>query len=143
MNLIVANLDFPPNNLSEMFAYAKKQPDKVAWATSGLGSAWHLDAEHMNLLAGTKILHAPFNGFGPMVPAVVSGQVQMALIPYQYIMPMLTARKVKILGLMGTDPRAIALARPSTARNRDPVRVIACLLICFMTPVNAARLNWW
>ena len=35
-----------------------------------------------------------------MIPATVSGQVQMALIPYQYIMPMLTARKVKILGLM-------------------------------------------
>jgi tripartite-type tricarboxylate transporter receptor subunit TctC len=119
VNLIVANLDFPPTNLTELFAYAKKFPDKVAWATSGLGSAWHLDAEHMNLLAGTKILHAPFNGFGPMIPAVVSGQVQMALIPYQYIQPMLTSKKVKILGLISTEEKALALAPPGLERMKN------------------------
>jgi len=114
VNLIVANLDFPPNNAAELFAYAKKYPEKVAWATSGLGSSWHLDAEYMNVLAGTKILHAPFAGFGPMIPAVVSGQVQMALLPFQFINSMLVARKVKILGIMSTEPRAQALAPPGT-----------------------------
>ncbi len=119
VNLIVANLDFPPNTPEEMFAYAKKFPDKVAWATSGLGSAWHLDAENMNVLAGTKILHAPFSGFGPMIPAVVSGQVQMALIPYQYIQPMLAARKVKIIGIMSTEAKARALAPPGIQFVKD------------------------
>ena len=112
VNLIVANLDFPPNNAAELFAYAKQYPDKVAWATSGLGSSWHLDAEYMNILGGTKILHAPFAGFGPMIPAVVSGQVQMALLPYQYILPMLTARKVKMIALMSTEASSRALAPP-------------------------------
>jgi tripartite-type tricarboxylate transporter receptor subunit TctC len=112
VNLIVASLDFPPNNVSEMFAYAKKFPDKVAWGTSGLGSSWHLDAEYMNILAGTKILHAPFAGFGPMIPATVSGQVQMSLIPYQFIQNMLVAKKVKIIGIMSTTARAQALAPP-------------------------------
>ncbi|MFM9966967.1 MAG: Bug family tripartite tricarboxylate transporter substrate binding protein [Burkholderiales bacterium] len=112
VNLIVANLDFPPNNVAEMIAYAKKFPDKVAWATSGLGSSWHLDAEYMNILAGTKILHAPFAGFGPMIPATVSGQVQMALLPFQFIQPMLTAKKVKMIGVMSTQAAAQALAPP-------------------------------
>jgi tripartite-type tricarboxylate transporter receptor subunit TctC len=119
VNLIIANLEFPPTSLTELFAYAKKFPEKVAWATSGLGSSWHLDAEHMNVLAGTKILHAPFNGFGPMVPAVVSGQVQMALMPYQYIQPMLTAKKVKIIGIMSTEPKALAIAPPGFQRMKD------------------------
>ena len=110
VNLIVANLDFPPNTPAELFTYAKKFPDKVAWATSGLGSSWHLDAEYMNVLASTKILHAPFAGFGPMIPATVSGQVQMALIPFQFIQPMLTAKKVKMIGIMSTEPRARELA---------------------------------
>ena len=112
VNLIVANLDFPPNSPAELFAYAKKFPEKVAWATSGLGSSWHLDAEYMNVLAGTRILHAPFAGFGPMIPATVSGQVQMALIPFQFIQSMLTAKKVKIIGIMSTEPRVRDLAPP-------------------------------
>jgi tripartite-type tricarboxylate transporter receptor subunit TctC len=110
LNLIVANLQFPPNNLRELFDYAKKYPDKVAWATSGIGSSWQLDAEYMNVLAGTKILHAPFAGFGPMVPAVISGQVQMVLMPYQYIYKLIEAGKLKMIGVMSTVPRAAPFA---------------------------------
>jgi tripartite-type tricarboxylate transporter receptor subunit TctC len=108
--IIVANLDFRPNNVRELFEYAKKFPNKVAWATSGIGSSWHLDAEYMNLLAGTKILHAPFSGFGPMIPATVSGQVQMSLMPYQFVSNMLNAGKLKMIGVMSTEPKLLAMA---------------------------------
>ena len=110
LNLIVANMQFPPNNVRELFDYAKKYPDKVAWATSGIGSSWHLDAEYMNVLARTKILHAPFTGFGPMFPAVMSGQVQMVLMPYQFVQKLLDAGKLKMVGVMSTAPRAARLA---------------------------------
>ena len=119
VNLIVANIDFPPNNVRELFEYAKKYPNKVAWATSGIGSSWHLDAEFMNVLAGTQILHAPFAGFGAMIPATVSGQVPMSLMPYQYINRMVSAGKVKMIGVMSTDPKNLAMAPPGLQSVRE------------------------
>jgi tripartite-type tricarboxylate transporter receptor subunit TctC len=117
--IIAASLDFPPNNPRELFEYAKKFPNKVAWATSGIGSSWHLDAEYMNVLAGTKVLHAPFSGFGPMLPAVVSGQVQMALLPYQFASNLLTAGKLKMIAVMSTDPKFKPMSPPGIQPVKD------------------------
>ncbi len=106
VNLIVAGTQFPPNNFRETLDYAKKNPSKVSWATSGLGSFWHLDAENMNRLAGTDILHVPFAGFGPMLPAMYSGQVSMNLITYQVVRPLIESGKVKALAIMNSEGKA-------------------------------------
>lgn len=106
VNLIVAGTQFPPNTFRETLDYAKKNPNKVSWATSGLGSFWHLDAENMNRLAGTDILHVPFAGFGPMLPAMYSGQVSMNLITYQVVRPLIESGKVKALAIMNSNDKA-------------------------------------
>jgi tripartite-type tricarboxylate transporter receptor subunit TctC len=106
VNVIISNTSFPPNDFRELIDYAKKNPTKVSWATSGLGSFWHLDAENMNRLAGTEILHVPFAGFGPMIPAMYSGQVSMLLITYQIAKPLLTGGKAKAIAIMNTNDKA-------------------------------------
>jgi tripartite-type tricarboxylate transporter receptor subunit TctC len=112
VNLIVANPKFPPNNVREMLDYARSHPGKAAWATSGLGSSWHLDGEKIKQLAGVDILHAPFQGFGPMIPAMLSGQVQMGLITYQIINPMVRSGKLKIIGILNTNAKVKPLLPP-------------------------------
>ena len=106
VNLIVAGVKFPPNNVTELIAYAKKNPRDVAWATSGTGSSWHLDEENFNRLAGTTILHTPFKGFGPMIPALLNGQVQVGGITYQIINKLVAAGKVKMIGVLNTNQKA-------------------------------------
>ena len=106
VNVIVAGMQFPPNSFREMLDYAKKNPSKVSWATSGLGSFWHLDAENMNRLAGTDILHVPFAGFGPMLPAMYSGQVSMNLITLQTVRALIDSGKVKPLAIMNSNDKA-------------------------------------
>jgi tripartite-type tricarboxylate transporter receptor subunit TctC len=106
VNLIVAGTQFPPNTFRETLEYARKNPSKVSWATSGLGSFWHLDAENMNRLARTDILHVPFAGFGPMLPAMYSGQVSMNLITLQTVRPLIESGKVKALAIMNTNDKA-------------------------------------
>lgn len=106
VNVIVAGPQFPPNSFREMLDYAKKNPSKVSWATSGLGSFWHLDAENMNRLAGTDILHVPFAGFGPMLPAMYSGQVSMNLITLQTVRALIDSGKVKLLAIMNSNDKA-------------------------------------
>ncbi|MFM9971755.1 MAG: Bug family tripartite tricarboxylate transporter substrate binding protein [Burkholderiales bacterium] len=106
VNLIVAGTQFPPNTFREMIDYAKKNPNKVSWATSGLGSFWHLDAENMNRLASTDILHVPFAGFGPMLPAMYSGQVSMNLITLSTVRALIDSGKVKALAIMNSNDKA-------------------------------------
>ena len=106
VNVIVAATSFPPNNFREMLDYAKKNPSKVSWATSGLGSFWHLDAENMNRLAGTQVLHVPFQGFGPMIPALYSGQVSMNLLTLQIAKPVIDSGKAKVIAVLNSNGKA-------------------------------------
>lgn len=112
VNVIVAPSFFKPNNFTEMLETAKRSPGKLSWATSGLGSSWHLDEENIKRLAGVDILHVPFQGFGPMIPAMFSGQVSMGLITYQIIRPLLEAGKFKMIAVLNSGTRTRALFPP-------------------------------
>jgi tripartite-type tricarboxylate transporter receptor subunit TctC len=112
VNLIVAPASFAPNSLKEMLEHAKRNPGKLAWATSGLGSTWHIDSENLKRLAGVDILHVPFQGFGPMIPAMYSGQVQMGLITYQIIKPLVAAGKFKMIAILNSESPAKHLFPP-------------------------------
>jgi tripartite-type tricarboxylate transporter receptor subunit TctC len=105
LGVIVAHPSFPPNDLKELVAWAKRNPGKGAWATSGLGSSWHINGELAKLHAGFDVLHAPFQGFGPMFPAIMGGQVQMAMFAHSVIHPMIGTGKVKLLGVTNTHPK--------------------------------------
>ncbi len=103
VNVIVAPASFAPAGFREMIDFAKKNPGKLSWATSGLGSFWHLDTENINRLAGTDILHVPFQGFGPMIPAIYSGQVSMGLFTYQIVKPLVDSGKLKIVAILNSN----------------------------------------
>ena len=64
VNVIISSTSFPVSNFRELVDYAKKNPTKVSWATSGLGSFWHLDAENMNRLAGMEPISTRLLGGG-------------------------------------------------------------------------------
>jgi tripartite-type tricarboxylate transporter receptor subunit TctC len=105
VNLIVANPAFPANNVRELLDYAKKNPKKVSWSTTGIGSSWHLEVENINHRAGTDILHVPFPGFAQMIPPLLTGEVPMALITYQIINKLVASGKVKMIGVLSTNPK--------------------------------------
>lgn len=57
-------------------------------------------------LPGTDILHVPFAGFGPMLPAMYSGQVPMNLITLQTVCALIDSGKVKLLAIMNSNDKA-------------------------------------
>ena len=80
----MATPSFPANNVRELLEFAKKNPNKVSWSTTGIGSSWHLEVENINHRAGTDILHVPFPGFAQMLPplfvhGLASGDFELAL----------------------------------------------------------------
>lgn len=119
MGVIVAHPSFAPNDLKELVAWAKQNPGKGTWATSGTGSSWHINGELAKLRAGFDVLHAPYQGFGPMIPAILGGQVPMAMFAYSTVYPMLNAGKIKLLGVTNTHPMFKPLVPPGAQTLAD------------------------
>jgi tripartite-type tricarboxylate transporter receptor subunit TctC len=64
--------------LGELVAAAKAEPDKLTYASAGLGTTHHMAGELFKLLTDTKIRHVPYRGAGPAMQDLVAGQVDMA-----------------------------------------------------------------
>lgn len=73
--LLATSKTFRPNSVAEMIAYAKSRPDGITYGSSGTGGSNHLDALAFADSAGIKAMHVPYKGGGPMITAVMAGEV--------------------------------------------------------------------
>ncbi|WP_018389139.1 tripartite tricarboxylate transporter substrate binding protein [Ancylobacter sp. FA202] len=74
-NVLVVNPDFPAKTTEELIALLKKDPDKYSYASSGNGTPLHLSGELFKSMAGVDMQHIPYQGAGPALIDVLSGQV--------------------------------------------------------------------
>ena len=75
--VLMASPSFPPNSVKELVAYARANPDKVTFASSGQGGSPHLTAEIFQLATGTKMTHVPYKGGGPAMTDLMAGHVDL------------------------------------------------------------------
>jgi tripartite-type tricarboxylate transporter receptor subunit TctC len=75
--VLMASPKFPPNTLQELIAYAKANPGKVTFASSGQGGSPHLTAEIFQLATGTQMTHVPYKGGGPAMTDLMAGHVDL------------------------------------------------------------------
>ena len=75
--VLMASPKFPPSSVQELVAYAKTNPDKVTFASSGQGGSPHLTAEIFQLATGTKMTHVPYKGGGPAMTDLMAGHVDL------------------------------------------------------------------
>ncbi|CAM5786168.1 MAG: tripartite tricarboxylate transporter substrate binding protein [Burkholderiales bacterium] len=76
---IVANPNAPFSDLKGMIAYAKANPGKISYATSGIGTSNHLAAELLQSVAGFQMTHVPYKGSSQIVPDLISGVVPVSV----------------------------------------------------------------
>ncbi|MNT24929.1 Tripartite tricarboxylate transporter family receptor [compost metagenome] len=75
-NVLVVNPSVPVKNVQELIAYAKANPDKVSYASSGSGTSIHMAGELFKLRTGLKTQHIPYKGSAPALTDLMAGQVQ-------------------------------------------------------------------
>jgi tripartite-type tricarboxylate transporter receptor subunit TctC len=75
--VLMASTKFAPNTVKELVAFAKANPDKVTYASSGSGGSPHLTAELFQLATGTQLLHVPYKGGGPAMTDLMAGHVDL------------------------------------------------------------------
>ncbi len=110
----VINGDVPANDLEGFIAYARKQPNGVEYASSGIGSTSHLATEMLARSAGIKLLHVPYKGTAPATQAVLTGEAKLVITSGSSAMTSYIASgKLKLLGISSAAPSPLAPgARP-------------------------------
>lgn len=96
----------PIKNVKEMIAYAKANPGKLNYASTGTGGITHLASELFDLMAGTRMTHIPYKGTGPALTDLLGGQVQLIFGSTPATLP--HARSGKLRGIAVTTPKRIA-----------------------------------
>lgn len=104
ITLLVAHPSTPGNNLKEMIDYARANPGKLAYASAGIGSYFHMTGEMFKSAAKLDILHVPYKGVPPALNGLAGGQVQMMFTSVASSQPF--AGRLKILGI--NEPRRYA-----------------------------------
>ena len=105
--ILVANNNFPPKTLAELIAYAKANPGKINFGSSGIGAAAHLGMEYFMNVTGTKMVHAPYKGTAPALTDLMGGQIQIMFDTPSSMMPHVKGGKIRALA-MATEKRSAA-----------------------------------
>jgi len=103
--LMVVNNALPVNNLQEFIQYARNNPGKLNYASSGMGSGLHFAGEVFKSMGKLEMTHVPYRGSGPGMQDVIAGQCQV--IFDGGAKPFIDAGKVRLLGTSSArrDPR--------------------------------------
>ena len=97
---LVVNADLPVNSVQELIAYAKANPGKLSYGSSGIGSVFHLTGELFNRTAGVNIVHVPYRGVSQPMQDVAAGQIQLLHISLSSARGALASGKAKVLAIL-------------------------------------------
>lgn len=100
-NILVAPPSFPPNTVAELVEYAKANPDKVSYASSGTGSSDHLSAILFRQRTGTTGVDVPYRGGGAAIADLLGGQVNVSFQNLGAVQKHVQAGKLKALAITG------------------------------------------
>jgi tripartite-type tricarboxylate transporter receptor subunit TctC len=98
-NVLVVRNDFPAATLAELVAYAKANPDRLSYASQGVGSTAHLSASQLEALAGIKMVHVPYRGAQPALTDVMAGHVDLFFDTPTTSAPLYRNKMIKILAV--------------------------------------------
>ena len=114
-NVLVANPKLPVANVEQLVAYGRAHPDKLTYATSGVGNPQHLNGELLQSLAGIKMVHVPYKGAAAQLVDVAAGSVDLTFVSLAGALPLLMNGKVKPLAVTSAKRASFAPDIPALA----------------------------
>jgi tripartite-type tricarboxylate transporter receptor subunit TctC len=97
--MLVARPDMPVSNVRELIAYAKSNPGKISYASTGPGGVAHLGMSWFDTLYGTRTEHISYKGLPPALQDVMASRVDVMFAIPGGVMPFVTAGKLKPIAL--------------------------------------------
>jgi tripartite-type tricarboxylate transporter receptor subunit TctC len=118
--LLAVNPSLPVKTSAELIAYAKDNPGKLSYGSSGVGSASHLSGALFARMAGVDLLHVPYRGTGPAVTDLLGGRIDMMFSPAVVVTPHIAAGTLRIIGTTGSTRSSLFPDFPTVAEGGLP-----------------------
>ena len=115
--IIVSTSTFPLKNAKELVAYAKENPGKLTWASSGVGGTLHIGLAQFQAATGINVNHVPYKGAAPALVDVVGGQVNLMHTSTLSIQPYVKTGRIQVLAVAGPKRQAVIPNVPTLAEQ--------------------------
>ncbi|MCW5605271.1 MAG: tripartite tricarboxylate transporter substrate binding protein [Burkholderiales bacterium] len=115
--ILVASPSFPPNDAKQLLAYAKANPGKINWASSGNGSSLHIGLALFQAATGADVVHVPYKGTAPALTDVIAGRVNLMHTTSVSAEAHIKAGKVKILAVAAPKRQQVLPNVPTLAEQ--------------------------
>jgi tripartite-type tricarboxylate transporter receptor subunit TctC len=119
-NMLVARAAFAPRTMREVVEYAKANPGKMNWASSGTGSAGTLSMELFRLKTGLQFSHVPYKGAGPAMLALLTNEADLLFANPGVFIPHLKSGRLRPIGVASTQRISILPDVPTLAESGYP-----------------------
>jgi tripartite-type tricarboxylate transporter receptor subunit TctC len=118
--LLAAHQGVPAGSVRELVAYAKANPGKLNYGSGGSGSGPHIVAELFKSEAGVNIVHIPYKGTGPLIAALVAGDVQLAFGNIFALVPQIKSGRLKAIAVTGRERSSALPEVPTVSESGLP-----------------------
>nr|WP_232533263.1 MULTISPECIES: tripartite tricarboxylate transporter substrate binding protein [Ramlibacter] len=115
--VLVVHPALPVRGVADLVAYARANPGKLNYASSGNGGPDHLAGELFKLLGNLNVVHVPYKGSGPALADLAGGQVQYLFTSPLVAMPLVDSGKVRVIGMTGLQRNASLANLPAIAET--------------------------
>ena len=119
-NMLAARAALPVGRIQEIVPYAKANPGKLRWASSGTGSAGTMSVELFKLTTGIDVITIPYKGAGPALLSVISNEADMMFANPAVFMPQIKAGRLRALGTASLERSAALPDMPTFHESGFP-----------------------
>ena len=119
-NALVVRNDLGISSVKELIDFARKNPGKLNYGSTGSGSSNHLSMELFMSMSGTKMTHIPYKGSAPAVMAMLGGEIDVLFDNVPNVVQQIKAGKLKAIGVTGTGRAPLLPEVPTVAESGVP-----------------------
>jgi tripartite-type tricarboxylate transporter receptor subunit TctC len=131
--IMTVNNSVPAKDVKELIAYAKANPGKLNFGSSGIGAAAHLTTELFKQTAGVDMVHVPFKGTAPAMQAAMANDIQVLVDTPSSLMPQVRGGKLRALGMF-SEKRLLAYPDVPTLVEAGGPALESSTWVLFMAP---------
>lgn len=136
--ILTTSKNFPVKNVAELIAFAKANPGKVAYGSSGIGSAAHLTSELLEATAGIDMIHVPYKGTAPALADLMANNIQMLVDVPSSMMPHVNGGKVNAIAMFSEKRLPSAPDVPTITESAGPPIESSSWVMFFAPPGTPA-----
>ena len=130
--------NFPAKDMKELIAYAKANPGKVSFGSSGVGAAAHLTQELFKQVAGLDMIHVPYKGTAPALTDLMGGNLHILTDTASALMPFVRSGKIKAMASFASKRVPGAAEVPTILESGGPA-IEGSTWVLFLAPAATAR----